>query len=135
MGLCFFGSAGLDAALQAPAMKLPHPNLRKSSRASVAAGIVVVGRVAVPTVAAPCHSIRPGRLACAAADCSYCTDCGYCTTGSLTTAQPFLANGAKPTDDRIRNLLAGHLCRCGANRGIIKASGRCGNLPAREATL
>jgi aerobic-type carbon monoxide dehydrogenase small subunit (CoxS/CutS family) len=47
-------------------------------------------------------------------------DCGYCTAGWLTVAKTFLAKNPNPTDEEIKEMLAGHLCRCSAYAGIIK---------------
>ena len=39
--------------------------------------------------------------------------CGYCTPGFIVTAKAFLDDHPKPTEDEIREALAGNLCRCG----------------------
>ena len=43
--------------------------------------------------------------------------CGYCTPGILLTAQALLRDDPAPDRDRIREALAGNLCRC---TGYIK---------------
>ena len=43
--------------------------------------------------------------------------CGYCTPGILLTAKALLDENPRPTRDRIREALAGNLCRC---TGYIK---------------
>jgi carbon-monoxide dehydrogenase small subunit len=47
--------------------------------------------------------------------------CGYCTPGVLLTAQALLAAEAAPTRDRIRQALAGNLCRCTGYTKILDA--------------
>jgi nicotinate dehydrogenase subunit A len=50
--------------------------------------------------------------------------CGYCLPGILVAAAALLESNPAPTDDQIRAALDGHLCRCGAQPGIIRAIGR-----------
>jgi len=47
-------------------------------------------------------------------------DCGYCTAGWLTVAKTFLEKNPNPSDEEIKEMLAGHLCRCAAYAGIIR---------------
>jgi aerobic carbon-monoxide dehydrogenase small subunit len=47
--------------------------------------------------------------------------CGICTPGMLMSAEAFLASGAAPTDDAIRESIAGNLCRCTGYTKIIDA--------------
>ena len=47
--------------------------------------------------------------------------CGYCTPGVLLTAQALLAAEALPPRDRIREALAGNLCRCTGYTKILEA--------------
>jgi aerobic-type carbon monoxide dehydrogenase small subunit (CoxS/CutS family) len=39
--------------------------------------------------------------------------CGYCTPGFIVTAKVLLDQNADPTEDEIKEALAGNLCRCG----------------------
>jgi len=39
--------------------------------------------------------------------------CGYCTPGFVVTAKALLDKNLDPTEDEIREALAGNLCRCG----------------------
>ena len=39
--------------------------------------------------------------------------CGYCTPGFVVTAKALLDKNPDPTEDEIREALAGNLCRCG----------------------
>jgi carbon-monoxide dehydrogenase small subunit len=47
--------------------------------------------------------------------------CGICTPGMLMAAESFLASGAPPTDEAIRDAIAGNLCRCTGYTKIIDA--------------
>jgi aerobic-type carbon monoxide dehydrogenase small subunit (CoxS/CutS family) len=62
-------------------------------------------------------------------------DCGYCTAGWLTVAKTFLAKNPNPTDEEIKEALAGHLCRCAAYGGIIRTVKETAAFMRGEATL
>jgi carbon-monoxide dehydrogenase small subunit len=47
--------------------------------------------------------------------------CGICTPGMLMAGEAFLATGAEPTDEHIREAIAGNLCRCTGYTKIIDA--------------
>ncbi|HTK29618.1 MAG TPA: (2Fe-2S)-binding protein [Vicinamibacterales bacterium] len=47
--------------------------------------------------------------------------CGYCTPGFLVTARALLDAEPHPTRDRIREALAGNLCRCTGYQQIVEA--------------
>jgi carbon-monoxide dehydrogenase small subunit len=47
--------------------------------------------------------------------------CGFCTPGMLMSATALLADDPDPTDDAIREALAGNLCRCTGYQPIIAA--------------
>jgi len=47
--------------------------------------------------------------------------CGICTPGMLMAGAAFLASGAEPTEDAIREAIAGNLCRCTGYTKIIDA--------------
>jgi aerobic-type carbon monoxide dehydrogenase small subunit (CoxS/CutS family) len=47
--------------------------------------------------------------------------CGYCTPGFLVTAKALLDHNQNPTEDEIKEALAGNLCRCGTYPVHIKA--------------
>ncbi len=47
--------------------------------------------------------------------------CGICTPGMLMAGGAFLASGAEPTDEAIREAIAGNLCRCTGYTKIIEA--------------
>ncbi len=47
--------------------------------------------------------------------------CGYCTPGQICSAVGMLEEGHAKTDDDIRELMSGNLCRCGAYPNIVAA--------------
>jgi aerobic carbon-monoxide dehydrogenase small subunit len=47
--------------------------------------------------------------------------CGICTPGMLMAGQAFLASGADPDEDSIREAIAGNLCRCTGYTKIVEA--------------
>lgn len=47
--------------------------------------------------------------------------CGFCTPGFIMTAVEILERGKEYTDDELRKLLSGHLCRCTGYENILKA--------------
>jgi carbon-monoxide dehydrogenase small subunit len=47
--------------------------------------------------------------------------CGIYTPGMLMAGEAFLASGAEPTEDAIREAIAGNLCRCTGYTKIIEA--------------
>jgi aerobic-type carbon monoxide dehydrogenase small subunit (CoxS/CutS family) len=62
-------------------------------------------------------------------------DCGYCTAGWLTVAKTFLEKNPNPTEAEIKDMLAGHLCRCAAYAGIIRTVKDTAAYMRGEATL
>lgn len=47
--------------------------------------------------------------------------CGFCTPGFLMTTLAFLRDHPRPTEQEIREGLAGNLCRCTGYQNIVKA--------------
>jgi xanthine dehydrogenase YagT iron-sulfur-binding subunit len=47
--------------------------------------------------------------------------CGYCTPGQIMAAVALLREGRAHSDDDIRELMSGNLCRCGAYTNIVAA--------------
>ena len=47
--------------------------------------------------------------------------CGYCTPGMITRAYRLLKENPNPTEEEIRYLMAGNLCRCTGYQNIVKA--------------
>jgi carbon-monoxide dehydrogenase small subunit len=56
--------------------------------------------------------------------------CGFCTPGFLLSVVAFLRDQPTPTDDEIRQGLAGNLCRCTGYQNIVRAVRRASELLA-----
>jgi 2-furoyl-CoA dehydrogenase 2Fe-2S iron sulfur subunit len=52
---------------------------------------------------------------------NHALQCGFCTPGILMSFTDFLARNPHPTEDEIREVLSGHLCRCTGYAGIVAA--------------
>ncbi|CAO3429229.1 (2Fe-2S)-binding protein [Azospirillum doebereinerae] len=62
--------------------------------------------------------------------------CGFCTAGILMSLSDWLERTPKPTEEALRDMLSGHLCRCTGYAGIVRAvmdaTGQA--IPAGQAT-
>jgi aerobic carbon-monoxide dehydrogenase small subunit len=47
--------------------------------------------------------------------------CGYCTPGMIMAAADLLARTPDPSEEQIREALAGNLCRCTGYQNIVRA--------------
>lgn len=47
--------------------------------------------------------------------------CGFCSPGFIMTSYEILESGKEYTDDELRKLLSGHLCRCTGYENILRA--------------
>jgi len=47
--------------------------------------------------------------------------CGFCTPGMLMSFTDYLSRNPKPTEDELREVLSGHICRCTGYAGIMAA--------------
>ena len=47
--------------------------------------------------------------------------CGYCTPGIQMSLTAWLEDNPKPTEEAVRDMLSGHLCRCTGYVGMVKA--------------
>ena len=47
--------------------------------------------------------------------------CGFCTPGFIMTAVEILETGKEYSDEELRKLLSGHLCRCTGYENILRA--------------
>ncbi len=52
---------------------------------------------------------------------AHALQCAFCTPGFLTTLVPFLEENPNPTEDEIREAIAGNLCRCTGYQNIVDA--------------
>jgi len=49
--------------------------------------------------------------------------CGYCTPGQICSAVGLIGEGEASSEDDIRELMSGNICRCGAYPNIVAAIG------------
>ena len=52
---------------------------------------------------------------------NHALQCGFCTPGILMSFTDFLKRNPHPTEEEIREVLSGHLCRCTGYAGIVAA--------------
>jgi len=60
--------------------------------------------------------------------------CGYCTPGMLIAAQALLDANPRPTEEQIRDAIAGNLCRCTGYQQIVDAIALAAERMAAGAT-
>lgn len=48
--------------------------------------------------------------------------CGFCTPGMLMTCTAYLEEKATPTEQEIREVISGNICRCTGYQGIVNAT-------------
>ncbi len=48
--------------------------------------------------------------------------CGFCTPGILMSLGDWLARTPNPSEEQVREMLSGHLCRCTGYAGIVRAA-------------
>jgi carbon-monoxide dehydrogenase small subunit len=47
--------------------------------------------------------------------------CGFCTAGIVMTFEAYLKENPRPTEDEVREVLSGNLCRCTGYHNIVRA--------------
>lgn len=47
--------------------------------------------------------------------------CGFCTSGMILTAKAFLDENPTPTEDEVKEAIAGNICRCTGYSSIVEA--------------
>ena len=52
---------------------------------------------------------------------SHGLQCGYCTPGMIMASADLLAKNPDPSEEEVREALAGNLCRCTGYQNIVKA--------------
>ena len=52
---------------------------------------------------------------------AHALQCGFCTPGFLMTLVPFLDENPDPSEEEIREVVAGNLCRCTGYQHIVDA--------------
>ena len=85
--------------------------------------VSAVGNSKVVTLAGLGTPEKPHPLQKALVD-EQAPQCGYCYNGWIMTTAAFLEKNRKPSDQDIREALAGLKCRCGTHMAIIRAINR-----------
>jgi carbon-monoxide dehydrogenase small subunit len=70
------------------------------------------------------EGLAPGERLTTLQQCFVSTggaQCGICTPGMLLSAEALLRDHPSPTDDEIRDAIAGNLCRCTGYQRIVDA--------------
>jgi 2-furoyl-CoA dehydrogenase 2Fe-2S iron sulfur subunit len=65
---------------------------------------------------------------------NHALQCGFCTAGILMSLDRYLREWPNPTEDELRDLLSGHLCRCTGYTPIIRATLDAANLLAQHSS-
>ncbi|ODS98320.1 MAG: (2Fe-2S)-binding protein [Lautropia sp. SCN 69-89] len=47
--------------------------------------------------------------------------CGFCTAGVLMSSTSYLEANPAPTEEQVREMLSGHICRCTGYAGMVEA--------------
>jgi len=74
----------------------------------------------VETVEGLASGTKLHPLQAAFADCGG-SQCGYCTSGMLMTAKALLDHEPNPSRERIKEAIAGNICRCTGYNQIVEA--------------
>ncbi|MGB5079221.1 MAG: (2Fe-2S)-binding protein [Burkholderiales bacterium] len=74
----------------------------------------------VETVEGLANGTKLHPLQAAFADCGG-SQCGYCTSGMLMTAKALLDHEPNPSRERIKEAIAGNICRCTGYNQIVEA--------------
>ena len=84
---------------------------------------VLTGRQAAGKAVVTCEGLTPreqGVYGWAFAQAG-AVQCGFCIPGFILTATEIVNSGKEYTDDELRKLLSGHLCRCTGYQNIFRA--------------
>ena len=52
---------------------------------------------------------------------NHALQCGFCTAGILMSCTDYLQRNPDPSEQEVREMLSGHLCRCTGYTNIVKA--------------
>jgi 2-furoyl-CoA dehydrogenase 2Fe-2S iron sulfur subunit len=52
---------------------------------------------------------------------NHALQCGFCTAGILMSATQFLDENPDPTEEQVKDMLSGHICRCTGYAPIVAA--------------
>jgi 2-furoyl-CoA dehydrogenase 2Fe-2S iron sulfur subunit len=52
---------------------------------------------------------------------NHALQCGFCTAGIMMSCADYLSRKGDPSEEEVREMLSGHLCRCTGYTNIVKA--------------
>ena len=82
--------------------------------------VSAVGNAKVVTLAGLGTPDKPHPLQKALVD-EQAPQCGYCYNGWIMTTAAYLEKNRQPSDDQLREALAGLKCRCGTHMAMLRA--------------
>jgi nicotinate dehydrogenase subunit A len=82
--------------------------------------VSAVARKSVTTLEGLGSTAKPSVVQQAFID-EQAAQCGYCINGMVVTATALLKTNPNPSEDQIKQALAGNLCRSGTHTRIVKA--------------
>ena len=65
----------------------------------------------------------------------FAVQCGYCTSGMLISALSLLATNPSPTEEQIKEGVAGNICRCDGYPNIVRAIKKASESPRTKAEI
>lgn len=83
--------------------------------AAIGKPVITIEGLAGLTKSGPRHPLQDAWIEVQA------PQCGYCQSGQLMEAAALLAKNPHPTELEIRQVMNGHICRCGTYNRIVKA--------------
>lgn len=93
----------------------------KSARSCLMLAVQAEGRsvMTIEGVAASDGTLHPLQVAMRK---HHALQCGFCTPGVLMTLLEFLRVAVEPTEEQVRDVLSGNLCRCTGYQGMVNAA-------------
>ena len=74
----------------------------------------------ITTIEAVASEGKPSRLQQALHE-AHGLQCGFCTPGIVMTFEAYLKENPRPTEQEVREVLSGNLCRCTGYHNIVQA--------------
>jgi carbon-monoxide dehydrogenase small subunit len=91
----------------------------RPARACLIYGVQMQGHE-ITTIEAVAKDGKPSRLQQALHE-AHGLQCGFCTPGIVMTFEAYLRENPRPTEEEVREVLSGNLCRCTGYQNIVQA--------------
>ena len=91
----------------------------RPARACLIYAVQMQGR-SITTIEAVAAGGRPSRLQQALHE-AHGLQCGFCTPGIVMTFEAYLKENPRPSEEEVREVLSGNLCRCTGYQNIVAA--------------